>query len=54
VNTTADIWIPANENTQITEGVKKIETLKDIVFLRYEKGNTAVAMRSEVYDFRAN
>jgi alpha-L-rhamnosidase len=59
VNTTAEIWIPAKENAQITDGTsrdireggKKIETLKDIRFLRYEKGYAVVAVGSGEYTF---
>jgi alpha-L-rhamnosidase len=53
VNTTAEIWIPTKENAQITEGGKLIDIMKDIRFLRYEKGYTVVAVGSGVYDFRA-
>ena len=54
VNTMAEIWIPAKENDQITEGGKNIEALKDIRFLRYEKGYAVVAVGSGVYDFRVS
>jgi alpha-L-rhamnosidase len=53
VNTTAEIWLPTKENAQITEGGKKIQEIKNIRFLRYEKGYAVVAVGSGVYDFRA-
>lgn len=52
VNTTAEIWIPAKENGQITEGGKKIQEIKDIRFLRYEKGYAVVVVGSGEYNFK--
>lgn len=54
INTTAEIWIPVKENSVVTEGARKIQDVKDIQFLRSEKGYVVVAVGSGEYNFRGS
>lgn len=52
-NTTAEVWIPATENSTITESGKVISADKSIRLLRYEKGYAVIAIGSGAYEFHS-
>jgi alpha-L-rhamnosidase len=52
-NTTAKIWIPVTDKSVITEGGKRIDSLKEIQLLRYENGYAVLAVGSGSYQFRS-
>lgn len=54
VNTTAQVWLPVKNNNNITEGGKKIETLKEIEFVKFENGYAVLNVPSGSYDFIVN
>ncbi len=51
VNTTAEIWLPANEKNNITESGKNILPSSSIQFLRFENGYAVFAIGSGDYNF---
>lgn len=54
VNTTAQIWLPANSKNTILEGGKNIENLKEIEFLNYQNGYAVISVPSGNYNFTVN
>jgi alpha-L-rhamnosidase len=53
-NTTAEIWVPANENAGITESGKEISLSADLKFLGYKNGYAVLAAGSGDYTFLVN
>lgn len=51
VNTTAEIYLPAEQNSVVMEKEKAISTVSDIRFLRKENGYNVYAVGSGYYDF---
>ena len=51
VNTTAEVWLPANEKNSVTESGKNISPSSAIQFLRFENGYAVYATGSGNYDF---
>jgi alpha-L-rhamnosidase len=54
VNTTAEIWLPAKDIPNITEGGNPVGQISNIQFLREEKGYAVYATGSGSYAFRSN
>jgi hypothetical protein len=50
-NTTAVIYLPAKENSMITEGSKPVNQIKDIKLLRFENGQALIQVGSGKYEF---
>jgi alpha-L-rhamnosidase len=50
-NTTAEVWLPAAENSTISEGGKAIKSVKDIRLLRQEAGYAVLNVGSGSYNF---
>jgi alpha-L-rhamnosidase len=53
-NTTATIYIPANDPKNISEGGKKIEKVKEIKFLKMENGCGVFQLSTGNYHFRSD
>jgi alpha-L-rhamnosidase len=53
-NATAEVWIPAKENSSITEGGKKLADTNGAKLLRYQDGYAVLETGSGTYDFKTN
>jgi hypothetical protein len=51
VNTTAVIYLPASQKSEITESGKSIANRNDVKILKYEKGKVLIAVGSGEYQF---
>jgi hypothetical protein len=51
VNTTAVIYLPASQKSEITESGKSIANRNDVKILKYEKGRVLIAVGSGEYQF---
>lgn len=54
VNTTAEIWLPAKDIQNVTEGGKPVQQVRDIQFLKNEDGYAVYVTGSGSYEFRSN
>ena len=52
-NTTAEVWLPANKNSTITEGGNKVGQDSSVQLLRYQKGYAIFNVSSGEYNFLA-
>jgi len=51
VNTTATIYLPASEKSEITESGKPVTKRDDVKILKYEQGKVLIAIGSGEYQF---